>query len=689
MEQFNFRPETRDTVQVNLARRSELSETRPAQSSRGPFLPVIYESWQAIESQAAASTLPPQSVNQTASATFTVNDQSDAVDNSIGDGVCLATNGKCTLRAAIQEANAQYAAHGGFYTVTVPGALGLGLPPRVYALTLSGSGEDNAATGDLDIKCNLFLHTSNGLPALVNAAGLGDRAFQIMSPDGIPVSVSFANIGIENGSGTDEGGGLLIKPNANVTLSSASIMSNTVFGQFPKGGGIVNEDHSSLTLNNVLMQNNKVLITNDGSGGGGAISTFGNLSVNQSRFINNLVSYNSPEAPVSAAGGAINAFCCSGPVVLTASVVQSNSVTAAGTNQSGTGGGISASAVPLTITGSTINANVVTGGTGVLLVEGGGLYSDSLLHVENSVLDYNVISTTNGATYLDGGGMTLNGTAQIISDTLVANSVHNGSSFGGYGGGISLGGLFFGANVLVDRSVLITNLANDGGGLNTYISTTLAVRNSSLEGNVATNGAGIFNLGVLNLTNSTFYINSAAKSGGGLYDSGTANVDSATFFNNIADFDADNIGDGGGLFVGSGATLLLRNSLLTGDVDDTVSGAVLPDCVGTIISQDYNLIEQSPSVSGCNVIGATGHDRHGAFPGVLDSMPQDNGGSTPTIALPPGSVAINGGDPTGCKDENGSPLTIDQRGLPRVGPCDIGAYEYVLRNFLPLVLKNN
>jgi hypothetical protein len=266
--------------------------------------------------------------------------------------------------------------------------------------------------------------------------------------------------------------------------------------------------------------------------------------------------------------------------------------------------------------------------------------------------------------------------------------VYNGSNLGGYGGGINLGGLFFGANVLVDRSLIQTNLANDGGGLNTFITTTLAVRNSTVEGNVATNGAGIFNLGVLNITNSTFYINPAAKSGGGIYDSGTANVDNATFFDNIADTNADNVGDGGGLFVGNGATLQLRNSLLTGNVDDTVSGPVLTDCAGTIISQDYNLIEQTPSVSGCNVIGATFHDRHGNFPGVLDNMPQDNGGNTPTIALPPGSVAINGGDPTGCKDENGDPLTTDQRGYPRLGPCDIGAYEYMLLGYVPLVLKS-
>ena len=94
---------------------------------------------------------------------------------------------------------------------------------------------------------------------------------------------------------------------------------------------------------------------------------------------------------------------------------------------------------------------------------------------------------------------------------------------------------------------------------------------------------------------------------------------------------------------------------------------------------------RSPAV--CNVIGSTAHDRHGTFSGVVDSTLQNNGGTTPTLALPPGSAAINGGDPTGCKDENGNPLPTDQRGFARVGPCDIGAFEFVLRGFLPLIRR--
>jgi hypothetical protein len=40
------------------------------------------------------------------------------------------------------------------------------------------------------------------------------------------------------------------------------------------------------------------------------------------------------------------------------------------------------------------------------------------------------------------------------------------------------------------------------------------------------------------------------------------------------------------------------------------------------------------------------------------------------------SPAINAGNPNGCTDHEGNPLDADQRGVARVGRCDIGAYEY-------------
>jgi hypothetical protein len=58
--------------------------------------------------------------------------------------------------------------------------------------------------------------------------------------------------------------------------------------------------------------------------------------------------------------------------------------------------------------------------------------------------------------------------------------------------------------------------------------------------------------------------------------------------------------------------------------------------------------------------------------GILFADPQlaalaDNGGPTETMALAAGSPAIDVG--TSCPD-------TDQRGMPRNGPCDAGAFEY-------------
>ena len=76
------------------------------------------------------------------SAVFTVNSTADAVAANPAGGVCetAAGNGICTLRAAIQVANASAAT-----------ADTINVPPGTYTLTIAGLGENAAATGDLDI----------------------------------------------------------------------------------------------------------------------------------------------------------------------------------------------------------------------------------------------------------------------------------------------------------------------------------------------------------------------------------------------------------------------------------------------------------------------------------------------------------------------------------------------------------
>src|SRR5919106_5097534 len=68
-----------------------------------------------------------------------VNNTADRPDRSIGDGICATAAGTCTLRAAIQEANALL----GHDTINVP--------PGTYELEIPSVNYDVPSTGDHDI----------------------------------------------------------------------------------------------------------------------------------------------------------------------------------------------------------------------------------------------------------------------------------------------------------------------------------------------------------------------------------------------------------------------------------------------------------------------------------------------------------------------------------------------------------
>src|SRR5262249_43116444 len=195
-------------------------------------------------------------------ATYLINSQVDEVDDNIGNGDCHTGSGACTVHAAIQEANAQFAAHpGSVYTINIPGPLP-SLDPnaaRVYTLTLGGSDEDLAATGDLDIRAPMRVRSTSGRPVVINAAGLGDRVFHVIQPPGRTIDVSFAQVSMVNGSATGFGGGLYIQSAANVTLTSLSVTTNSVQSQIANGGGIAALGNVALTLTNVAVRGNAVI----------------------------------------------------------------------------------------------------------------------------------------------------------------------------------------------------------------------------------------------------------------------------------------------------------------------------------------------------------------------------------------------------------------------------------------------
>jgi CSLREA domain-containing protein len=94
---------------------------------------------------------------------FTVNSQADVGDDNLGDNVCHAINGIpgiCTLRAAVQEANA----HAGSDTIFLTA-------DQVYTLTRAGQ-DANANNGDLDITDDVsILFFASGTRPVVDVNG--------------------------------------------------------------------------------------------------------------------------------------------------------------------------------------------------------------------------------------------------------------------------------------------------------------------------------------------------------------------------------------------------------------------------------------------------------------------------------------------------------------------------------------
>jgi hypothetical protein len=319
------------------------------------------------------------------------------------------------------------------------------------------------------------------------------------------------------------------------------------------------------------------------------------------------------------------------------------------TGSSASGGGINNGGL-LTITACTLSSNAVTP-TNPMGVGGGGINNGSTgtLTLTSSILTNNSATGTVGS----GGGIENSGTLTITSSTLSGNSATAS------GGGINNGG-----RMTITSSTLRDNVGGIqtglGGGINNY--GTLTIDSSTLSNNSAdgfNGGGGVANSGTLTLTSSTLSGNSAQFEGGGIYsfNFGTLTITSSTLSGNSA-------ASGGGIYRPSGV-LTVKNTLLAAN-----TAPASPDLHGPLISHGHNLIGDGTGGSGYDPTDLVGTSDNPIDP-LLGPL-QDNGGPTQTMALLPGSPAIDAGDNTD------APMW-DQRGpgFRRIvdGTIDIGAFE--------------
>jgi CSLREA domain-containing protein len=354
-----------------------------------------------------------------------------------------------------------------------------------------------------------------------------------------------------------------------------------------------------------------------------------------------------------------------------------------------TGGGLNAQGSLVTLVDVVFYNNTAAAGGGALDIGPGSTVILNSVRLDNN--------TCTEAT-CDGGGIRNDSVLQLIDSVVENNHAQDRG-----------GGIYSGVNTMIPtqttivNSVIRGNSADAGGGI--YSRQTMQMANSLVENNAADQssnslGGGIYLYGdgSTSLVNVTISGNRSNASGGGIFASSTPDVTlkNVTITENIADDDLelDAVG-GGGLYV-SDATITIANSILAKNVQAGSYTVEFADCYqagSTSILSSYSIQGVHNEVFHCCNFNGPG-DMQGytgvpVYPGLAPL--QDNGGLTETHALHLGSPAIDAGDPTGCTNPNGTPLTMDQRGDPRPEgeACDMGAFEHQQPYglFLPLIVR--
>jgi len=326
----------------------------------------------------------PAASRSAGSLTFAVNSTADLVDANIGDGLCAAANGLCTLRAAIQEANAD------------PGGDVITLPSGTYTLTITGANEEQAATGDLDVTDTVNIVGASQQQTIIRAAsGFGDRVFHLMNG----ATVRISGLSIENGhavccgSGYYWGGGAIYNDGASLYLSNASIRSNT--SDFI-GGGVYNTGFALLT---------SVVVQGNSSSYDGGIRNEGTI-----QFF----------------GGAIvqNSVCCGTGGMSNYGTAKLTDVAVSHNTSGGDSGGIWNAAVLM------LNRDTFVGNTSQT-------YGGALSVWEGTASLFNVTITGNSAG--DGGGISnLNATSTLVNVTVDGNGAPVGGNIENQNGIVTL-----------------------------------------------------------------------------------------------------------------------------------------------------------------------------------------------------------------------------------------------------------
>jgi len=325
-------------------------------------------------------------------AVFNVNTLADVVDIDTADGVCMTATAACSLRAAIQQANASAGAD------VIELASGV-----VYNFALAdgvlGDKDDKALMGDLDVRSEI---TINGHQAVIDAMKLS-RVFQVHSGGNLVLNkVTVRNGLVEFGEGFG-GAGIDVLSGGQLTVNDSNITLNYAFVM---GGGISNFN-GSVTLNRSVINQNRA----DGQGAG-VYNIDGNLTINDTEIRNNGVTS-------FLGGGIFNAAM--------GYLLEINNSTISGHSVAVDGGGIYHLLGNLKITNSTISGNTASRNGGGLFLHNGNSSFGGVTHELRNVTiannRANGVDSGDPANGQGGAGLYVEGKVSLeTSNTIIADS---------------------------------------------------------------------------------------------------------------------------------------------------------------------------------------------------------------------------------------------------------------------------
>ena len=247
----------------------------------------------------------------------------DIIVNSTADNL-TAGDGNCTLREAIRNANAGMDLTSGDCSCGTTITFHTSTDNTPIVLNLTGTGEDAAATGDLDITVDGLTITGNGQGTTIIDGNNTDRIFHVMADNATIQSMTVQNgeetsggalyffegsktltlsqVTFDNNESTQnhqyEGGGAcyLRGVGSTCTITQCTFSNNIANNTLSRGGAILTGDFITTNISNSLFNGNQANI-------GGGISLNGSANISNTCFQNNTTA-NNP----SSDGGACEIF---------------------------------------------------------------------------------------------------------------------------------------------------------------------------------------------------------------------------------------------------------------------------------------------------------------------------------------------------------------------------------------------